>query len=375
MKTKIFKTTVLLLFYSIVALSQTKDKAVSNNDVLFFANSEGGTDFIRIKKDSIFKHNEFFIKNKDAFKLSKNDDMRLINAKPDNLGYIHYLYQQSHNGILIEGAEYKLHELNGIVSTANGRILANMEKQTKPYISEEIALKNALKVINAKEYAWDVENVHSKSYSTPIGELVFTKMSDSLSFEQKNFVLAYKFDIFAIVPYSINYVYINAQTGEFIKKQSRIIKDCDCCNGTATTLYNGQRTIVTHHRWLTDDYILKDNCKGDGIHTSLLGSNLVDGDNQWSLTEERPATSAHWAAEMTYNYFYNIHGRNSFDNNGAAITLNISDEDRDNAFGTGSDFQFGKGNGGSTNNAVVSLDIVGHESVSYTHLRAHETHH
>jgi len=356
----------LIIFSSIVATAQS-DTAFWNNKMLKIANSGGGQGFIRLKEDTKFTPNEFFITNKEAFRLSDNDEMILLRTKSDDLGYSHHLYQQKHNGVKIEGAEYILHEFNGRISTANGKLLINIEKQTNPSISKEVALQNALGVVNASKYAWEVKNPNGNYFSSyPEGELLFTKKHDSLPFDQNSFVLAYKFDIFSIEPYTRNYIYINAQTGEFIKKQTRIINDCDCCNGTAQTLYNGQQTIVTHHRWLANDYILKDNCRGDGIHTFLSGSNVDDGDNQWSLLEERPATSAHWATEMTYDFYYNVFGRNSFDNNGAEMVVNTNDDSngQDNAFWNGSDFHYGSGGGGSANNALVSLDVVGHE---YTH--------
>ena len=39
--------------------------------------------------------------------------------------------------------------------------------------------------------------------------------------------------------------------------------------------------------------------------------------------KDEVATDAHWGAEMTYDYFKNMHGRNSFDNAGAKIVSYI----------------------------------------------------
>lgn len=139
MKTKRLITIALLFFYSIVALSQS-DTAFWNSNMLKIANSGGGSGFIRIKEDKKFIHNEFFSINKDAFRLSENDEMILISSKSDDLGYVHYLYQQSHKGVKIEGAEYKLHEMNGQILTANGKLLININKQSNPSITEAVAL-------------------------------------------------------------------------------------------------------------------------------------------------------------------------------------------------------------------------------------------
>jgi len=122
--------------------------------------------------------------------------------------------------------------------------------------------------------------------------------------------------------------------------------------------------------------LLKDNCRGDGIQTYLTGNSLTDSDNDWSAINERPATSAHWAAEMTYDFYLNTYGRNSFDGNGKLIEV-YTDE----TFGSGTlcnatvsklnaqwdsqgqRLRFGNGESGIAN-ALVSLDVVGHE---FTH--------
>ena len=131
-------------------------------------------------------------------------------------------------------------------------------------------------------------------------------------------------------------------------------------------MYNGNRNITTHHRWLTNDYILKDNCRGNGIQTYIDNKKVKDNDNIWSDSNDCPAVSAHWAAEKTYDYFYYNFNRNSFDNNGAEILIYTNDPSGgyDNAYWNGYDLHFGPGNGGNSNNALVSLDVVGHE---FTH--------
>lgn len=217
MKTKcVIIAAYLIIFSSIVATAQS-DTAFWNNKMLKIANSGGGQGFIRLKEDTKFTPNEFFITNKEAFRLSDNDEMILLRTKSDDLGYSHHLYQQKHNGVKIEGAEYILHEFNGRISTANGKLLINIEKQTNPSISKEVALQNALGVVNASKYAWEVKNPNGNYFSSyPEGELLFTKKHDSLPFDQNSFVLAYKFDIFSIEPYTRNYIYINAQTGNVL---------------------------------------------------------------------------------------------------------------------------------------------------------------
>jgi len=208
---------------------------------------------------------------------------------------------------------------------------------------------------------------------------MLARVNNNKDFSPNNYKLAYRFTIMGIEPYySSHAVYVDATAGDVFKKQN-LLQDyhCNCCNGTAQTLYNGQQTIVTRHRGFPIfNYLLKDNCRGDGIQTYLAGDNLTDSDNDWSVIDERPATSAHWAAGMTYDFYNNTYGRNSFDGNGKMIEVYTVE-----TFGSGTlcnttvsklnaqwdpqgqRLRFGNGESGIAN-ALVSLDVVGHE---FTH--------
>lgn len=53
--------------------------------------------------------------------------------------------------------------------------------------------------------------------------------------------------------------------------------------------------------------------------------NFTDNDNNWTAVEfhnsnkDDGALDAHWGAMMTYDYFKQVHGRNSYDNNNSAL--------------------------------------------------------
>lgn len=54
-------------------------------------------------------------------------------------------------------------------------------------------------------------------------------------------------------------------------------------------------------------------------------TDFTDNNNIWTVTEfhnfnkDDAVLDAHWGAEMTYDYFYQKHNRNSYDNNGSKI--------------------------------------------------------
>ena len=58
-----------------------------------------------------------------------------------------------------------------------------------------------------------------------------------------NVKLAYKLDIYAHAPMSRDYVYIDAATGELLRKNNRIHSSNE--NGSGITLYNGTQNFIT----------------------------------------------------------------------------------------------------------------------------------
>jgi PKD repeat protein len=90
---------------------------------------------------------------------------------------------------------------------------------------------------------------------------------------------------------------------------------------------------------------------------------FTDADNNWNNVNaqlDEYATDAHWGAEMTYDYFDIIHGRNSIDDNGFELNSYIHyDVNYNNAFWDGQRMTYGDGDG--VDNPLTSVDIAGHE--------------
>jgi Zn-dependent metalloprotease len=71
------------------------------------------------------------------------------------MGEIHYRYNQYYKGIEIIGAQYILHEKNGYIRSANGRLVHKLNLDVKPILSEQSALSAALREVNATSYMWE----------------------------------------------------------------------------------------------------------------------------------------------------------------------------------------------------------------------------
>ena len=385
-------TVICLLAYLGTATAQ-EDTAFWNNKMLEIAHKGERKGWVNIKEEYLFSKDNFFSRNKEAFRLASNDSMRHISStKKDELGYTRHLFQQTYKGIVIEGAQYKLHEKNERIFCANGYMVEGITCSTEPKISEATALKYALEHIGAKTYAWEIDYAslveeddedlrlyykETPAYQYPKGTLVLTRISDNVSMQAENFVLAYKFKILAMDPSSSNAIYVNAHTGEIVKNNSLENPTNNCNDGNALTRYNGWQTIVTKKR-AGGNYILKDECRGAGIETRKyqgFGDTWVyykDKDNIWEIESERPATSVHWAMGMTYDYFYDVHKRDGHYKSLPIISHIITESGAyyNNACWEPEEllFKFGIGDG-IIRKPIVALDCVAHE---YTHAVTHD---
>jgi bacillolysin len=316
---------------------------------------------------------------RQELELTSQDEVRKLKEESDNIGFSHERFQQYFNGVKVEHANIVAHSTSGRVAGFNGEffdIPSNFV--VKASLSESAALQSAIRFTGAKKYMWEQADADASAKIMnngqsflPKGELVIIKDFT----EQENLHLAYKFDIYASYPVSRNYVYIDAKSGEVVNIDA-IIKHADAV-GSAETAYSGTRTITTDS--FNGSYRLRETGRGLGIETYNMrngGSytaavDFTDNDNTWGLTEhatnsDNVAHDAHWGAESTYDYWKNVHGRNSYDNAGAKIKSYVHTSliamgypDNQNAFWNGSVMTYG--DGGSRFRPLTALDVCGHE--------------
>ena len=372
MRTYIIYILFIFLFSSNV-FGQT-DSSFWNRGMKNIATPASTCGWIQLKKELSISPLNIFKTCKSAFLLKQNDEMILKKQEKDELGYVHYRYQQTYKGILVEGAEYIVHAKNGVSLKANGKIVDGLTLKTTPFVSSIYAIQKAINAIPAEKYEWEspeyiindstAQITDSIIHKYPKAELIITRIDNALPLSATNLTLAYRVKVVAVRPISEYYVYINAYTGQLLKKISLMTNaNCTCCNGNAYIMYvEDWRTIVTRHRgapiW---NYLLIDRCRGNYIQTYLGKSALTDNDNKWSAVNERPAVSAHWAAEMTYDYFRYTHGRNSVDGNGKRLLLYTAQGAQNNAGWSSDDKGYFYSGDGVTAGHFVSLDVVAHE--------------
>ncbi len=284
--------------------------------------------------------------------------------------------KQYYKGIPVEFSDLRLHFLGENLISSNGNILdSTLSLKTKPNITEEEAIKYALELIDAEEYMWEIDSEeerlkkkksdNSATYF-PKAELVLCPDVLNSSGEYK---LAYKFEIYALSPFTRDHVYVDALNGGVICINPIMVSVA----GTAATRYSGTRTIEADQSGSV--FVLHDNTRGGGIETYDLNNSTIlssavdfeDNNNNWTAAEhdnaamDNAALDAHWGIMMTYDYFNSVHGRNSFDNSGTLIESYVHrGTNWVNASWTGTEMLFGDGDGVSFD-PLTAVDVCAHE--------------
>ena len=311
----------------------------------------------------------------ETFKISGNIGLKLISTEHDKIGMLHYRYQETINGIPVEGTMYIVHVKNNKIVSVNGMLFNEFKNtSTSPGLSEPAALEDALGYMNADIYRWqsrDQEKLLKETTQNPNatwypkGELMLAPVKGI--YNSENYRLTYRFDVYADKPLKRNYVFVDAATGNIILDQNRI----ESTNTPATgyTVYSGHRPIMTDS--YSGSYRLHETGRGNGIitynnlhATSATGTtDFTNATTTWNDVDanlDQYATDAHWGAEKTYDFYDSIMGRNSIDGAGYNLISFVHvDVGLVNAFWDGTEMNYGDGD--ATYSPLTAIDVTGHE--------------
>ncbi|MBD2767151.1 M4 family metallopeptidase [Hymenobacter sp. BT664] len=307
--------------------------------------------------------------------LTSADQMVRRTIETDQLGFTHQKFAQYYKGVRVEHADYTVHAKGDVIESISGDFERIADLTVTPSLSEEAALKRALAHVGARKYMWQTDEADADSFR-PTGELVVVR-DNRKSAEAGRLVLAWKFNIYAAQPISRAYLYVDARTGEVVMTDA-IIKHA-AATGTFATAYSGSRTF--NNGTATGGYSLREgttrgqgietyNCRKGNSYTAAV--DFIDGDNNWTSAEynnanfDNVAGDAHIGAQCTYDYWKNVHGRNSYDNAGAKIKSYVHFDDTpstaagyENAYWNGSVMTYG--DGATRFRPLTALDVCGHE--------------
>jgi len=361
---KFYSATLMICFFvfgSVIAQQKQNDDTFKYPDVLKFNISQTGEpNSIIFKNSTQIRPSQVDMLFNEILKISKEDDMRLLSSKEDNLGFKHDKYTQYFNNIQVEFATYTIHSKNGKVTSMRGDYFNVKGVKTRPNISKTSAFNEAISHVNAKAYVWDNDlEAKALEYQKPTGELVIFPVMSKINDVPR---LAFKFDIYAQDPIYRADVYIDALTGEFIFENKKIHHVDVSASGQS--LYNGNVSFTADN--LSGSYRLRQSVDGGGIQTFDMNNGTNYGSasditsNSTSFNSPT-GVQAHFGAEQTHKYFSQEHARNSYNGNGAVIRSYVSyNNNYVNAFWDGSRMTYGDGDGVNYG-PLVSVDIVGHE--------------
>ncbi|MBF9223822.1 M4 family metallopeptidase [Hymenobacter sp. BT662] len=344
---------------------QTKVLGNDNQPVLVQFNAEGKMAYRGVDAGQVLRQ---------QLALTTADQMVQRTVETDQLGFTHQKFAQYYQGIRVEHADYTVHAKSGVIESISGDFEKVSGLSTTPALNESAALSRALAHVGARQYMWQTNEANAAEFA-PQGELVIVRDLRQNA-ETGPLVLAWKFNVYAAQPISRALIYVDARTGQVVL-QDNIIKHA-AATGTFATAYSGTRTI--NDGTTTGGYFLREgttrglgietyNCRKGNSYTSA--TDFIDADNNWTSAEynnanfDNVAGDAHVGAQATYDYWKNVHGRNSYDNAGAKIKSYVHFDDvpggtgYENAYWDGVRMTYG--DGASRFRPLTALDVCGHE--------------
>lgn len=318
-----------------------------------------------IGKDLALTADQFIDGYKPVLTPAKESDLKKIITHQSKGGRTHHRYQQTWNGIPVEGQYVLLHEQNGILNSINGAVVAGLSINVHPALSETQALANVRQP--STRYAWEdatmeteLQQVTGNPDATyfPKGKLVIFS-GDQPPSSNSNYKLAWRFNLYSLTPHDHQQFYVDAQTGVILKTTS--LMKHTYVQGSGATNYNGNQTITCNHKHHHYELNSPDieTRKYAGSYNGT-GNPFLSLNTTW--TGNSAALDVHWGTEKFVEFLNVELGRNGYDGNGKKIRAMVGYPFQ-NAFWNGYYLGYGVGNN-NTLASPTSLDIVGHE---YTH--------
>ncbi|RIW31835.1 peptidase M4 family protein [Bacillus salacetis] len=288
-------------------------------------------------------------------------ELKAKKAEKDELGMTHVRFNQTKNGVPVEGAEVIVHyNAENEITSINGSHNKQVEKSnldTTPVVSLSEALNTAKSSVKAPAIL----------DQRPTAELVI------YPFEGENY-LAHKVNISFLGEEPGNwFIFIDAKTGNVIDKYNAIMHadKIKTISGVGLGVLGDLRRIhISTDQKPRQGTLFQ---MADFSHKGLEGIITYDYSNNrlevfegrgaaFMSDHDRPAVDAQFNSETVYNYYLNEHGRNSLDGEGMPIQSVVHyGEDYNNAFWNGTYMVYGDGDGEFMVPLSAGLDVAAHE--------------
>ena len=339
-----------------------KFEGLTGNNLRYDVNSSEGKVFISGNLSSEKITNDetavnFIEKNKSLFKLDNaKDKLKVQKSEKDSLGFTHVKMGQYINNLPIKDKTVTLHyNKSGQVTNITGEVENKIESISQ-LGSKSIQPEDAVEIAK-KEFSYT-----ELAYEPTVETIAYIK--DGQAYK------TYKVNIKFYEPTITNYdVYVEASSGTILAKEDKIRYD-GATTGTGTAVDGSTKPLNLYLS--SSKYQLKDASKassGSQILTYTAnnkqtepGTLISNSTNTFNTETLKAAVSAHYYAGVVYDFYKNLFGRNSIDNNGMNLVSTVHyDSNYNNAFWDGSQMVYGDGDGTTFTYLSGDLDVVGHE--------------
>ncbi|MCY0927655.1 M4 family metallopeptidase [Streptomyces sp. H27-H1] len=268
-------------------------------------------------------------------------------------GTTHTTYERTYAGIPVLGGDLTIHAKDGVTKSVTKATHHDIKvADTNATVTPSAAEGQAVSAANAegsketkaskgaRKVIWAAEGVPVLAFETVVGGLQHDGTPNAL------------------------HVVTNARTGAKITEWQAIE------TGTGNTMYSGQVTIGTSQSG--SNYTLNDASRGghktnnlnratSGTGTLFSGTDDVWGNNL-PANLETAAADAHYGAQVTWDYYKNVHGRNGLRNDGVSPYSRVHyGNNYVNAFWDDSCFCMTYGDGDGNAKPLTSTDVAAHE--------------
>ncbi len=270
-------------------------------------------------------------------------------------GSTHVRYDRTYRGLSVLGGDVVVHvDAKGTVTGASASLATTLKLSVEPGVSKARAAAVARASFKATK---------ATARSTSQSLVVYAVGTPVLAWESVTR------GVRADGTPTRYHVVVNARTGKVLEAYD------DVQTGTGHGFHNGTVTIGTRQNGST--YEMRDPSRGGNYTvdvnngtdpssgylagTVFTSANDVFGDGTLS-NRATSGVDAHYGAQVTWDYFKNVHARNGIKNDGVAARSRVHyDSNYPNAFWDDDCFCMTYGDGDSEFNPLTTLDVAGHE--------------
>ncbi|MFF1414947.1 M4 family metallopeptidase [Streptomyces sp. NPDC058289] len=289
-----------------------------------------------------------------ALGLGGTEKLVVRDVVKDADGTTHTTYERTYDGIPVLGGDLTVHAKGGVTKSVtkatNADIkVADTTATVTPASAESAAVssanaegsKDAKASKAARKVIWAASGVPVLAFETVVGGIQHDGTPSEL------------------------HVVTNAKTGAKITQWQAIE------TGVGNTMYTGQVTLGTSASG--SNFTLTDAGRGshktydlNGGTGSGTGTLFTGPDDTWGnglpSNRETAGADAHYGAQLTWDYYKNVHGRNGLRNDGVAPYSRVHYGNAYvNAFWSDSCFCMTYGDGTSNTHPLTSIDVAAHE--------------